>query len=115
MTPLLLDGRLRRLSQNAPHETVAFRRARTVVLFGAFVTARTRTGPRTELSRSGERSRVYSDFSNDLLRRIHSKTGHLSDAQYRVLMVLQLLGHQYIQSQDLTVQQLQTFYDLGRS
>src|SRR4029077_4717051 len=72
-----LYGRPGRLSQNPAGELIALGGAGTMVLLGRHIAARASSHPGTELARRRKRVCQDPDFSNQLLRRIHTKTIHL--------------------------------------
>ena len=70
-------GGVSSLIEQAPHVTVALRRAVTVVHAGALFFAGAGTDPRREAFLGGKRRCGRADFGNDLLRGVHCETRNL--------------------------------------
>ena len=68
---------------------VALWRAVAVVNTGALVVARASTNPRGEMLPRGKGRCDRAHFGNDLLRRVHSQTGHFRQPLDGVLMLAQ--------------------------
>src|SRR5437660_10334355 len=88
MTAFLRHCSVRGLVQYATQIFIAFRGATAVVLLRALLLAGTGSHPRRQLRRRWERTGLSPYFSNDLLRRIHSQTGHFRQSNHSVLMRL---------------------------
>jgi excisionase family DNA binding protein len=74
------------LIENTPHVAVALRRPVVVVHASAFVVAGACTNPRGETFLRGKGRCGGTNFGNDLLRRVHSQTGHFRQPLDRVLV-----------------------------
>ena len=87
--------------------TVTLRRPVAIVDSRALVVAGTCANPRGEvlLGRKGRCSGTH--FGNDLLRRIHSQTGHLGQSLHLVLMLAEQIRHLLIELPYLLVDQVQ--------
>jgi hypothetical protein len=107
MTVFLGHRSVRCLVQHSSHVFITFRRSTTVALLRAFVLARTGSHPRRQLRGRWERTGLGPYFSNDLLRRIHSQTGHLRQSNYGVLLWLHGCRDHAIKPSHLLIDQLQ--------
>jgi len=87
-----------RLVENAPHVAVAGRRSVAVVHARALDRRQGRHPPgRRGISRRDGGT----DFGDDLLRRVHSQTGHFRQPLYCILVLIEQTGHLLVQLADL--------------
>src|SRR5262249_39387239 len=78
-----------------------------VVDASALIVPWTGTNPRGQTFLRGKGRCVRADCGNDLLRRVHSKTGHFRQPFYSILMPAEQSGDLLVQLADLLLEELQ--------
>jgi hypothetical protein len=102
-----LYGGVSSLIENAPHVAIALRGPAAVVHAPALVVAGACTNPGGETFLGRKYRCSGTDFGNDLLRRVHTQTGHLSQPLDRVLVLAEQTSHLLVQLADLLLEELQ--------
>jgi len=104
--PLELDGGVGSLIEDAPHGAVALGGAATVVHSRGLFLAGASTHPGGKVPRGRKRRRRRAHFGDDLLRRIHSQTGHFCRPLDLLLVGTEQGGHLLLELADLRVEAL---------
>src|SRR5216684_2287187 len=103
----VLDRRVGTLIENAPHMAVALRGAVAVVHSRALLVARACANPRRKMFLRRKGRRLGTHFGDDLLRGIHSETGHLRQPLHGIVVRAEQTRHLLVQLDNLLLEQLQ--------
>jgi hypothetical protein len=102
----VLDRRVGRLVENAPHMAIALWRPVAVAHPRTLMVAGAGTHPEREVCFGGKGRCRGAHLGNDLRRRIHSQTGHLCQPLYLVLVRAEQIGHLLIELVNLLLDKL---------
>src|SRR5215831_7609438 len=102
-----LDCGVGRLVEKAPHVAVAIGRSVALIDSPTLLVTRAGANPRGEMLSRRKGRCGGTDFSNDLLRRVHTQTGYLRQPADGVFVLAEQAGHLLVQLADLLLEELQ--------